>query len=570
MAHSKSIDFLENGQFVGFVGLEFDPGGINVEQPHARIVSQTYNLAAGYWLIDSEFEVLNDDESLRVGIFCEKGNEQHVIGTSLNQTMKMIEIIGGLTRFEFQFCGFPRRLKVKKLRFLPLDVRTILPFVASRLVAKFARWFALTKQVTQPADFKSPVLSTQGLRRLNKEWFRVNDDLSVFVPEDQHLDARAITTVIRHFDANPDHRAVFGDTSFRGKVWPTPSWDPLLATDTNFIEGAVFLKGGEDKHYQGTGKQGLTLIAQQLGNEAIGRIPLPLSTTDRPRVVEKKRTPIPQRDEWPSVTIIIPTKSRLDLLHACLKGLATETDYSGSLDIVVVDNGAKDEELSPIIATFEKQLSITRLHRPAPFNFSWLINQGASVARGEVILMMNDDVSPLLPCWLNRMIHQAMQPSVGAVGAQLLGADGLIQHAGVALGIAGLCGHMWRGLSSDEASQFPSIHTTSRRSAVTGACLAVRRELFLANGGLDENLFPVTLNDIDFCLRLNHAGYQTVYCGDAVLRHEESSSRGSDKTGTKVIRRAGEVQAFQNKWRAYEIEDPCFSPAFNRFSENGL
>ncbi|WP_395630433.1 glycosyltransferase family 2 protein, partial [Aquidulcibacter sp.] len=117
---------------------------------------------------------------------------------------------------------------------------------------------------------------------------------------------------------------------------------------------------------------------------------------------------------------------------------------------------------------------------------------------------------------------------------------------------------------------YPSILAPSRRSAVTGACLAVRRSLYHEAGGFDEADLQVTLNDIDFCLRLNGMGYQTLYRGDAVLIHDESSSRGADIDIAKLKRRAAEIETFQTRWNTHDVQDPWFSPYFDRYSESGL
>src|SRR5262249_53457867 len=147
---------------------------------------------------------------------------------------------------------------------------------------------------------------------------------------------------------------------------------------------------------------------------------------------------------------------------------------------------------------------------------------------GEVLLVFNDDVQAIEPSWLKRMAASVLEPDVGAVGARLLYPDRSVQHAGVMIGIGGACGHLWKGTKPEEAALNPMIMCPGQRLAVTGACLAVRREAYDRVGGMDQEAFPVAYNDIDFCLRLGAIGLKSIYRGDAALVHHESQSRGAD------------------------------------------
>jgi len=174
------------------------------------------------------------------------------------------------------------------------------------------------------------------------------------------------------------------------------------------------------------------------------------------------------------------------------------------------------------------------------------------------------------PGWLQRMVNSALDPNTGAVGARLVYSSGDIQHAGVMLGLGGICGHLWRHQSAEDAACNPHVVYPGRRMAVTAACLAVRRDAFDKVGGLDEVNYPVTLNDIDFCLRLDRAGFRTIYRGDAVLLHDESQSRGSDdEERRKRERRRGETRAFRKMWGHVLDDDPFASPAFDMSTETG-
>jgi GT2 family glycosyltransferase len=274
-------------------------------------------------------------------------------------------------------------------------------------------------------------------------------------------------------------------------------------------------------------------------------------------------TPVPKLARHPRVSVVIPTKFRIDLLKLCLDGLAGATDYP-DLEVIVVDNGCTDPAFPGLLEAASKKLNLRRVEDLGDFNFPRLVNLGAAESTGEIILLLNDDVQPLHAGWLSRLVDSVMDKSVGAVGAQLIYPDGSIQHAGVSLGFGGVCSHLWRGMPADEAARMPPIVMPGSRSAVTGACLAVRRDAFDAVQGLDGQAFPVAFNDVDFCLRLNAAGFRTVYRGDAVLVHHESQSRGPDDATPERRRRLTvEASRFLARWRQLIDEDPYSSPAFD-------
>jgi GT2 family glycosyltransferase len=268
--------------------------------------------------------------------------------------------------------------------------------------------------------------------------------------------------------------------------------------------------------------------------------------------------------------VIIPTKYRIDLLEKCLTGLRAKTGYP-DLEVIVVDNGADDPRFAGVLADAASQLDLRKIEQVGPFNFSQLVNAGVRVSSGEVVLLLNDDVEPIASGWLHRLVASAAITGVGAVGAYLTYPNGSVQHAGVVLGLGGVCGHLWRGLGPVEASRNVYVQSSGTRMAVTGACLAVRREAFDAVGGFDEKAFPVAFNDIDFCLRLHAAGYRNVYRGDAKLIHHESQSRGpDDASATTRGRLAVETSRFMQRWKHLVSNDPHFSPAFDSAVERGV
>jgi len=269
----------------------------------------------------------------------------------------------------------------------------------------------------------------------------------------------------------------------------------------------------------------------------------------------------------PSITIIIPTRNRVDLLRTCLEGVAS-TAYP-RLDVIVIDNGSDDPETLDYLATLETS-HIRVMRHPGPFNYSTINNRAAREAQGQLLCLLNNDIEVISPDWLAIMAMQAIRDDVGAVGAQLLYPNGRIQHAGVVIGVGNAAGHAHRFVQPEEEGYFRRHSLPQFASAVTGACLVVDRERFLAVGGLDERNFAVAYNDVDLCLRLNQRGWQSLYEPRAVLIHHESVSRGLDLDPVGAARYAGELAALKRIWKTDEIVDPFHHPHLSRAAERFL
>ena len=266
----------------------------------------------------------------------------------------------------------------------------------------------------------------------------------------------------------------------------------------------------------------------------------------------------------PKVTVIVPTRNRVDLLRTCIEGLA-RTDYP-DFEVIVVDNGSDDPATLDYLAGLDPARHRV-LRDDGPFNFSRLNNHAAKLASGELLCLLNNDIEMLDSDWLAMMARQALRPEVGAVGARLLYPDGRIQHAGVVLGICGGAAHAHRLLDPEEEGYFRRHALPQFTSAVTAACLVVRRASFDAVGGLDEANFAVAFNDVDLCMRLNAAGWQSFYEPRATLVHHESVSRGLDRDPVGAARLAQELAALKARWRTDTEVDPFHHPQLNRYSE---
>jgi GT2 family glycosyltransferase len=269
--------------------------------------------------------------------------------------------------------------------------------------------------------------------------------------------------------------------------------------------------------------------------------------------------------ELPLVTIIIPTRNRVDLLQTCLKGVA-DTDYP-NIEILVVDNDSDDPATLAFLAGLNPKGSRVLTHGGA-FNYSAINNRAAKEARGELLCLLNNDIEMIEPGWLGAMVMQALRKDVGAVGARLLYPDGRIQHAGVVIGMGNAAGHAHRLLDPEEEGYFRRHALPQFTSAVTAACLVVKRERFLAVGGLNEDDFAVAFNDVDLCMRLNQRGWQSFYEPRATLIHHESVSRGLDLDPIGTVRFAGELAALKRYWGTDEVVDPFHHPNLSRASEH--
>jgi GT2 family glycosyltransferase len=269
--------------------------------------------------------------------------------------------------------------------------------------------------------------------------------------------------------------------------------------------------------------------------------------------------------ELPPVSVIVPTRNRADLLETCLAGIAA-TAYP-DLEVIVVDNDSDDPRTLGLLDGLDPARHRVLRHA-GPFNFSAINNRAAGEARGQVLCLLNNDIEVIGPDWLATMVGQALRPEVGAVGARLLYPDGRIQHAGVVLGIAGAAAHAHRLLRPGEEGYFRRHDLPQFVSAVTAACLVVRRDRFLAVGGFDEHDFPVSFNDVDLCMRLDRQGWQTLYEPRATLIHHESISRGLDRDPAGAARLAGEVAALRRRWQTDRLADPFHHPELSPYSEH--
>jgi len=202
------------------------------------------------------------------------------------------------------------------------------------------------------------------------------------------------------------------------------------------------------------------------------------------------------------------------------------------------------------------------LRNNAPFNYSAINNFASRAAGGELFCFLNNDIEVIDQSWLSEMVSHAIRPEIGAVGAMLLYPDNRIQHAGVLLGPGGVANHAFCGHHRECHGYFNRARLVQNYSAVTGACMLVRKQVFNQVGGFNEQDLPIAFNDVDFCLRVRKAGYRNLWTPFARLYHHESASRGSDNTPEKQARFAREVDYMRQKWGPLLDDDPAYNPNF--------
>lgn len=263
--------------------------------------------------------------------------------------------------------------------------------------------------------------------------------------------------------------------------------------------------------------------------------------------------------EQPLVSILIPNKDHAADLKKCMDSIEEKSTYR-NFEFIIVENNSTEEETFAYYKEIEKRDDVRVLYYKGEFNYSRINNFGAREANGEYVLLLNNDTEMIEPDSIKEMLDVCMRPDVGIVGAKLIFEDNTIQHAGVIIGFGGVAGHAFIGQDRDDNGYFSRIISVQDLSAVTAACLMVRRSVFDEVEGLNED-FKVAFNDIDFCLKVRKAGYLVVYNPYAQFYHYESKSRGQEDSADKVARFQQEIGLFGERWgELLENGDPYYNP----------
>ncbi len=471
-----------------------------------------------------------------------------------------------------------------------------------RMLAEAAAGDARIKLVEREQNGHISAASNSALKLATGEYV-------TFLDHDDELRPHALYCVVRELQDHPDAALIYSDEdkiSAAGRVFDPyfkPDWNPELFLAQNYLcHLSVFRRelvdqvGGLRLGLEGAQDWDLAMrVVERIKPEQIRHIPRVLyhwraweESTAADHRVKKYAFDAAQRmleehferlgqtagvrcvlpffhieypvpDPAPSVTLIIPTRNHLKELKRCLDSIEANTDYP-VYEILVVDNGSDCPETLTYLRQLESNGKARVLHYDAPFNFSAINNAAVSNVESDLVGFLNNDLEVISRGWLCEMAALAVREDVGAVGAKLYFADGTLQHGGVVLGIHGCAEHWNKHAPGDAPGLGGQAWLRRNVSAVTAACLLMRRELYLDVGGLDAENLAIGMNDVDFCLRLRDRGRLNIWTPHAQLYHYESLSRGYDDTPEKISRLRREIEFLREKWGEKLETDPYYNP----------
>ncbi|MCX2831888.1 glycosyltransferase family 2 protein [Microbulbifer thermotolerans] len=336
---------------------------------------------------------------------------------------------------------------------------------------------------------------------------------------------------------------------------------PYLSTDSvvhipeilyhwRAIDGSTALDGSEKSY---TTEAGIAALKHYVASQGLDA------------EVEQGFVPNTYRVRWgvpkekPLVSLLIPTRDRCDILQPCVDKILSLTAYD-NFELLILDNQSTCKETLAYLEKIQCDSRVRVYRWDQPFNYSAINNFGARHAQGEILGLINNDIEPINSEWLTEMVGHACRPEIGCVGAKLYYPNDTIQHGGVLLGVGGVANHAHKHFGRGEHGYFARLSLVQNLSAVTGACLLVRKAIFDEVGGLDEENLAVAFNDVDLCLKVREAGYRNLWTPYAELYHHESVSRGADNTTAKRRRAQREAEYMRRRWGSLLDNDPAYNP----------
>jgi len=417
------------------------------------------------------------------------------------------------------------------------------------------RWFAtLDRRIRLVSANRIPLAEARG------EWVTFADCADELAPD-------ALQTLV----AFPDADMVYSDEDRldgeqRSAPVFKPAWCPVTVRCHNIIGRLALIRRDLAQrlapHVRGDLEHGLW---QSLADDVV-------TVVHVPRILYHRRSEAVSNPVFldvvqrPLISIIIPNKDSLSLLRSCIDGIRRSTYRP--YETIVVENDSREPETFAYYDEFISQPQCRLLKWDRPFHFAAINNEAVRMARGEIVVFLNNDIEITQPDWLERMLAATLQPGVGAVGAQLFYPDGTLQHGGIVVGIDDQCGHWQRFTPGDATGYAGSLRQMRSWSAVTAACLMMRRDLFERMGGFDEQ-FAVAFNDIDLCLRLQQQGLASLCTPEVRLIHRESQTRGLDSLWRNRARLRDEVERFRRRWaEVLSVGDLLFNPNLSLIDES--
>ena len=450
--------------------------------------------------------------------------------------------------------------------------------------------------------------TNSGLAAARGEWVG-------FIDHDDALAPFAVDALLETIERTPRAQFVFTDEIVAdGQLQPKhyslkPAFDPVLLSGVNYVNHLSLYRrerllelGGLRQGFEGSQDYDLLLrYTRGLATEEIVHLPYPaylwrrdgksysVSFLDRatasarrslaenyavdgaPAIVEPALNAdlhrvrfAPKNDAWPLVSVVVPSRDSFSLVTRLFDDLTQRTDYP-NLEIIVVDNGTQDKRVLDLYEQTKAAYPFVSVDIvEEPFNFARQVNRGLRAARGDCILLLNNDIEVIDAAWLKEMVSCLAFPSTGVVGARLLYPNGTLQHAGVIVGLGSVAGHWFCGMPGDYPGPMGRLEVRQSLAAVTGACMLITRACLEAVGELDEQNFAIAYNDTDYCMRAGRAGFRVVWTPFATLYHHESASRGSDETDANIARFRREQDALRKKYELLDFVDPAFNPWYSR------
>ena len=409
----------------------------------------------------------------------------------------------------------------------------------------------------------------------------------IFLECGTELALNAISEFAKAVNKDPSAEYIYSDedrfdkNGLRTNPFFKPEWSPDLMRTFNYV-GSSFCAKRSAVRSAGLSLAGKVRLNDSIPGNKVVHIPKVLIHNEAPSKNEQRRESLVSGsvhaspkfgNSAPEVTIIIPFKDKPELLEACVESIRNKTDYP-NFNILLVNNRSKEEKTFACLGRLSTDERIRVLDYNQRFNYSAINNFAVKRSKSELVVLLNNDTEVISRSWLSEMVSEILKEGAGAVGARLLYKDGTIQHAGVAIGLGGAAGHVFRNLDREREGYFNLDKRVRNVSAVTAACMLTKRSIFEEAGGLDEENFAVTYSDTDYCLKLIERGYRIIYTPHAELYHYESVSRGKlndPKTSLSPSLASlynREYRAFKKKWAKYIAHDPYYSPNLTRERED--
>jgi GT2 family glycosyltransferase len=473
------------------------------------------------------------------------------------------------------------------------------------LLERYARQDARIQVCFRSENGHICAASNSALQLVKGEWVALLDQDDLLAPQ-------ALYEVVQALQAKPDAGLVYTDEDkldTEGERYDPhfkPDWNPDLLLAQNYIShlgvyrsDLVRAVGGFREGYEGSQDHDLVLrVTARLQPEQIIHVPRVLyhwrageGSTALSSNLKDYTTPAglaavkeylvehapgadviegaypntyrviwPLPEDKPLVSLLVPTRDRVEILRPCVDATLAHTDYP-NFELLILDNQSSCEEtLAYMQAVSKRDQRVRVLRWDKPFNYSAINNFGVAHAKGEIIGLVNNDIEPINDDWLTEMVRQVVRPQIGCVGTKLYYPNDTIQHAGVILGLGGVAGHSHKYFHRSAPGYFYRLHLAHNLSAVTAACLLVRKAVFEEVGGLNEEHLTVAFNDVDLCIKIREAGYRNLWTPYAELYHHESVSRGQDDNPKKRARATAEVEYMRRTWSEVLDNDPAYNP----------